>query len=200
MATPSIGAPRPAAAPAAELARTSHTSTQAPTSLHGTASAVRQQQNAQILQASMDVSIQSGSSSMALLYRSAIDRINEQLAPELGPNAIAGLAHQDNSPEGTAGRILAMSTAFYDAYAARHKDQDPETVARNFVDLIRGGFERGFGEARDILSSLGVLGAQSPIEQGIQKTHGLVMQGFDDFLASKLPARTEPAAPDSSAA
>lgn len=195
MATTSIGSPRPAAAPAAELARANNTPAQAPTSLHGAASSVRDQQNAQILQASMDVSIQSGSTSMALLYRSAIDRINEQLAPELGPNAIAGLAHQDNSPEGTAGRILALSTAFYDAYAARHTDKAPEEVARNFVDLVRAGFERGFGEARDILGGLGVLGSQSPIEQGIEKTYGLVMQGFDDFLASKLPASAAPATP-----
>jgi len=62
-------------------------------------------------------------------------------------------------------------------------------MARNFVDLIRGGFERGFGEARDILSGLGVLGADSPIEQGINQTYALVMKGYDDFLAAKLTPR-----------
>ena len=191
MATSPIGSPRPAVT--AEQARAPAASAQ-PTSANSQASALRSQQNAQLLQASMDVSIQSGNTSMALLYRSAIDRINEYLTPELGPNAIAGLSNQDNSAEGTAGRILALSTAFYDAYAARHKNADPETVARNFVDLIRGGFERGFGEARDILSGLGVLGADSPIAQDIQKTYDLVMKGFDDFLASKLPTRKEDAA------
>jgi len=65
-------------------------------------------------------------------------------------------------------------------------------VARNFVDLIRGGFEQGFGEARDILSGLGVLGADSPVEQGINQTYALVMKGYDDFLATKL--NTVPAA------
>ena len=152
----------------------------------------------------MDVSIQSSNSSLTLLYRTAIDRINEYLEPELGPNAIGGKGAPDGTPEATAGRILSLSTAFYDAYAAqaKNKDKDPETLARDFVGLIRSGFERGFGEARDILTGLGVMGVDSPIEQGISKTYALVMQGFDDFLASKLGSKTAAnAAPkDSSAA
>lgn len=153
-----------------------------------TKTSLRQQQNVQILQASMDVSIQSGDSSLGLLYRTAIDRINEILQPELGPNAIGAKDAPDASPEATAGRILSLSTAFYDAYAAqsKNKGKDADTMARDFVDLIRGGFERGFGEARDILSGLNVLGADSPVEQGINKTYALVMKGYDDFLASKL--------------
>lgn len=141
----------------------------------------------------MDVSIRSGDSSLTLLYRTAIDRINEYLEPELGPNAIGSANMPDNTPEGTAGRILSLSTAFYDAYAAqsRNKDKDAETLARDFVALIRKGFEQGFGEARDILSGLGVLGGESPIGQGINKTYALVMQGFDDFLASKLGTGTK---------
>ena len=195
MATSSVGnLPSATALPAQEAARTRRA---APTEeAQGTKapegkSSLRQQQNVQILQASMDVSIQSGDSSLALLYRTAIDRINEYLEPELGPNAIGGKDAPDGSPEGTAGRILSLSTAFYDAYAAlaKNKDKDPDTLARDFVDLIRGGFERGFGEARDILSGLGVLGEDSPIEQGINKTYALVMQGYDDFLANKLGTR-----------
>ena len=200
MAIPSIDFPRAAAPAASSPSRTvppvenagqtreAPASTQTDTS----ASTLRSQQNAQILQASMDVSIKSANTSLALLYRAAIDRINAELAPELGPNAIGDAAMPVATPEATAGRILSMSTAFYDVYAAqaKNKDKDPETVARNFVDLIRGGFERGFGEARDILSGLGVLGEDSPIEQGINKTYALVMQGFDVFLATKLDSKS----------
>jgi hypothetical protein len=205
MATSSVGTlPSTAALPAQEASRTHRN---APTEETQGAKvsedkpSLRQQQNVQILQASMDVSIQSGDSSLALLYRTAIDRINEVLAPELGADAIANASNQDNSPEGTAGRILALSTAFYDAYAARHTDKDVETVARDFVALIRGGFEAGFGEARDILSGLGVLGEDSPVATGIQKTYELVMKGYDDFLASKLapPAAEGEAAPKDNA-
>lgn len=189
MATSSVGTlPSTAAQPAQEVSRTHRN---VPTDETRAAKAkaepsLRQQQNVQILQASMDVSIQSGDSSLALLYRTAIDRINEFLGPELGPNAIASASNQDNSPEGTAGRILALSTAFYDAYASRHTNKDADTIARNFVALIRGGFEAGFGEARDILSGLGVLGEGSTVAAGIQKTYELVMKGYDDFLASRL--------------
>lgn len=155
---------------------------------------LRNQQNAQILQASMDVSIKSANTSLALLYRTAIDRINEVLTPELGPNAIGNAAAPVQTPEATAGRIVAMTTAFYDAYAgqARNKGKDPDVLAQDFVNLIRGGFEKGFGEAKDILGGLGVMGEDSPIEKGINQTYALVMQGYDDFLASKLG--TKPAA------
>ena len=151
--------------------------------------------NAQILEASLQVSVQAGNQSMALLYRSAIDSINEYLEPELGPDAIGQAMTQDNSAEATAGRILSQSTAFFDAYAAQHQGEDPEDVARNFVALIRGGFEQGYGEAEDILQGLGVLEEGSPIAAGIQKTYALVQKGYDDFLAQKLEAlRTPPQA------
>lgn len=149
--------------------------------------------NAQILEASLQVSVQAGNNGLALLYRSAIDSINAYLEPELGPDAIGQAMGQDNSPEATAGRILSMSTAFFEAYAAQHADEDPETVVRNFVELIRGGFEQGYREAEDILNGLGVLGEGSPVAEGIQKTYALVQQGYDDFLARKLEALRAPA-------
>ncbi len=208
MATSSVGnLPSSNALPAQEAARAQRTATTVQTPGAKAADgkpSLRQQQNVQILQASMDVSIQSGDSSLALLYRTSIDRINELLEPELGPNAIGGKDAPDGSPEATAGRILTLSTAFYDAYAAqpKNKDKDTETLARDFVALIRGGFERGFGEARDILGGLGVLGKDSPVEQGINKTYALVMKGYDDFLATKLGTRsaTETTTPDGSKA
>lgn len=213
MVTPSIGFPRTVTPAAATPASTTPPSTgrasqaqeaQAPIPASSSTSpgSLRSQQNAQILQASMDVSIQSGNASLTLLYRTAIDRINEFLAPEFGPNAIATAEAPDNSPEATAGRILSLSTAFFDAFAAqgKNKDKAPDALAREFVDLIRGGFERGFGEAKDILSGLNVLGEDSPIEQGINQTYALVMKGYDDFLASKLapqPAADTPPPKDS---
>ena len=212
MATSSIGFPRTAPPPAPPTvsgsqpvngdSQTEEADKAAPkdTSVGG----LRAQQNAQILQASMEVSIKSSNNSLTLLYRAAIDRLNEILTPELGPNAIDGKDTPDGSPEATAGRILSLSTAFYDAYAAqsKNKGKDADTLARDFVELIRGGFERGFGEAKDILTGLGVMGEDSPIEQGINKTYALVMKGYDDFLASKLstgqavdaPASKDPAA------
>lgn len=144
--------------------------------------------NGQILQASLQVSIQSGNDGLALLYRSAIEQLNTALAPELGPNAIQNAMGQDNSAEATASRILSLSTGFFDAYAARYPGKDPEAVAKEFVALIRGGFEKGYGEAKDILTGLNVLGENSTIASGIAKTYDLVQKGYDDFLAGKLSA------------
>ena len=44
--------------------------------------------------------------------------------------------------------------------------------------------------ARDVLDGLKVLGGD--IASGIQQTYELVQKGYDDFLASKLPAASSP--------
>ena len=142
--------------------------------------------NGQILQASLQVSIQSGNNSMSLLYRSAIEQLNVTLEPDFGANAISNAMGQDNSAEATANRILSASTGFFEAYAKRYPDKDPEQVANDFVSLIRGGFEKGFNEAKDILTGLNVMGENSTIASDIAKTFELVQKGFDDFLATKL--------------
>lgn len=153
------------------------------------AAAAKQQMNVRIMEASVTVSLSSGDDSQALLFRSAIERINEMLAPELGDNAIQNVVAEDNSAEATAGRILSLSTGFFEAYAAQRQGDDPAQVAQDFVDLIRGGFEEGFAEARDILEGMGVLGEE--LESDITKTFDLVQKGYDEFLAAKL-AGTEP--------
>ncbi|MDP1525558.1 MAG: DUF5610 domain-containing protein [Rhodocyclaceae bacterium] len=150
----------------------------------GTVATARKQLNVQILQSSMELTIQAGDKSLELVFRAAIERINELLEPELGPNALQNAQAQDNSPEGTAARIVSLSTGFFEAYAAQHPDKDQATKAENFVALIRSGFEKGFNEAADILKGLDVF--QGDIEAGVMKTHELVQKGFDDFLASKL--------------
>lgn len=146
-------------------------------------SIARDQMNVQIL-ASVEVSLKAGDQSQALLFRSAIERINEMLAPTLGPDAIQSKMSEDNSPEATAQRILDLSTGFFDAYAAQRPGDDAEQVAKDFVALIRGGFEQGFNEAKDILEGLKVLGGD--IESGIMKTYERVSKGYDEFLVSKL--------------
>lgn len=147
-------------------------------------SSARDELNVQILQASAEVSLKAGDQSQALLFRSAIERINEVLTPTLGPDAIQSKMSEDNSPEATAERILSLSTGFFDTYAAQRPDDDPDQVAKDFVELIRGGFEQGFNEAKDILQGLKVFGGD--IESGAMKTYELVSKGYDEFLASKL--------------
>jgi hypothetical protein len=148
------------------------------------------QLNVQILEASAKVSLTAGDDPLSLVFRSAIDRINELLSPELGPDALQNAAGQDNSAEATAGRILSLSTAFYEGYAKQHAGEAPEEIARNFVALVRGGFEKGFGEAQGILEGLGVFNGN--VKGDVMKTWELVQKGYDDFLTGKLEAINTP--------
>lgn len=181
---------------AASTSSASTTATKAPTSAleeaQRTAATSREgqraQQNAQILQASMDVSISAGNKSMTLLYRAAVDKLNEMLEPELGPDAIAQAQQQDQSSEAVANRIVSLSTALFERYAAKYPNKDPETLVQDFVATIRKGFEQGYGEATGILQGLSVWEEGGPVRTAIERTYSLVQQGFDDFLSQKLAA------------
>nr|WP_260115144.1 DUF5610 domain-containing protein [Pseudoduganella guangdongensis] len=120
---------------------------------------------------------------MALVYKSAITSINEQLQADFGPDAIQNATSQDNSPEGTAGRIVSLSTAFFSAFQKQNSDLEGDQALNKFMDTIKGGIEKGFKEARDILQGLQVLNGD--IASNIDKTYALVMKGLDDFVANQ---------------
>ncbi len=120
---------------------------------------------------------------LSLVLSSAIERINEFLAPALGENAIqkgvdSGL---DITPEATAERIANLSTASYSAFAQQHPDEDQTAVLQNFIDTISSGIEKGFGEARDILEGLDVL--EGKIADDIDQTYALVKEKLNAFAA-----------------
>ncbi len=149
--------------------------------------------NVSIVQASLNVSLSSQNDPLALVYKSAITSLNETLKSQFGEDAIQNAVSQDNTPAGTAGRIVSLSTAFYGAYKQQHPGVDDATSLNNFLDTIKGGVERGFKEARDILKGLSVLGGD--IASNIDKTFELVQQGFADFAA----AQSKPATPAATA-
>lgn len=153
--------------------------------------------NASIVTASFDVAISSGNESLALLYKSAINSINVVLKQERGDNAIQNAFGQDNSAEGTAGRIVSISTGFYEAFKRQHPGEDEADVLSNFMSTIKSGFEQGYKEAADILQGLGVLGGD--IKNGIEKTYDLVLQGYADFEAAQRSLLTGASAPDATA-
>ena len=154
--------------------------------------------NASIVTASFDVAISSGNESLALLYKSAINSINVVLKQERGDNAIQNAFGQDNSAEGTAGRIVSISTGFYEAFKRQHPGEDEADVLSNFMSTIKRGFEQGYQEAADILQGLGVFGGD--IKSGIEKTYELVLQGYADFEAAQRSLLAGASAPDGTAA
>lgn len=138
--------------------------------------------NASIVQASLTVSLQASNEPMSVVLKTALTGINEALKADFGDNAIENAMSQDNTPEGTAGRIVALSTAFYDAYKQQHPGDDEETTLNNFVATLKKGVDQGFKEARDVLQGLNVLSGD--IASNIDKTYELVQQGYADFVAA----------------
>jgi len=146
----------------------------------------KMQLNVSILHESASVSLNSENDPLALVYKSAITSINEQLEADFGPDAIQNAAGQDNSPEGTAGRIVSLSTAFFSAFQQQHSELEGDDALNRFMDTIKGGIEKGFKEARDILQGLKVLGGD--IASNIDKTYELVQKGLDAFASNQRQA------------
>lgn len=137
--------------------------------------------NVAILQSNREVSLSVKNEPLALVYKTAIEAINKELEPELGENSIqkgyeAGI---DVSPEATADRIVSFSTGLFSLFQQQHPSlSEPEQVDR-FLDVIGGGIDQGFSEARDILEGLGVL--KGEIADNIDKTYDLVQEGLSAF-------------------
>jgi hypothetical protein len=145
----------------------------------GSAARAKLQLNVSIMEASATISIGAQGNPQALLYRSAITNINEALKAELGENAVQNAARQDSSPQATADRIVALSTAFLTAFKRQNPELEDDTALHTFMHAVKGGVEEGFREARDILKALNVL--EGDIAGNVDRTYELVMKGLDDF-------------------
>jgi len=140
----------------------------------------------------MEVSLSAGNNSLGLLFKTAIEQLNQVLAPELGSNALQNAADSglDFGPQATADRIVSLSTAFFGRYAEQHPEKDLETALKDFTKLISSGVDKGFAEARQILDGLQVL--QGDIASNIDKTYELVQSGLNSFLENySRPKKTD---------
>lgn len=155
----------------------------------------KQQLNAAILQSSLEVSLSSQNDPLSLVYKSAIENLNEILKPELGDNAIQNAASQDNSPEATADRILSFIKSAFGLFSQNSPTSNSSADGTDgtdntkrdanidkFMSLIQKGVDQGFDEARGILSSLKVLNGD--IASNIDKTYEILKKGIADFVAS----------------
>ncbi|AXE31290.1 hypothetical protein DK842_16140 [Chromobacterium phragmitis] len=185
---------------AASSAKNSNQATYAPQT-------ARNQLNAMLVQ-SLDVSISSGKQSQTLLFRASITNITQVLNGDFsgqgGDQGNASLQinstqlsisiqqdgqDQDNSPEATSKRILDGATSMFALYQQQHPELGSDDQAKNFVNLIRQGFEQGYKEATDILKSLKVFNGD--VQSGVEKTYDLVLKGFDDFLSKNLSSSAQ---------
>lgn len=138
--------------------------------------------NSAILESQLSVSMRSGNEPLTLLYRTAIEAINEKLAPELGENAIQTAFESgiDVSPEATAERIVQGATGFFSAFQEEHPELEGEDAMTAFMKEIRSGVDKGFEEAKEILESLKVL--QGELVLTIDMTYEKVQAGLQSFV------------------
>ncbi|MBL3589494.1 MAG: DUF5610 domain-containing protein [gamma proteobacterium endosymbiont of Lamellibrachia anaximandri] len=149
--------------------------------------AQRMQLNAQIVSASAEFKSDTAGQPQALLFRSAIEKLNELLLPELGENAVQQAADSgiDFSPEATAERIVGFATGFLPAFLDTHANEDPQAALDEFMQIIRDAIEQGFSEAREILDGLSVL--EGDIAANIDTTFELVLEGLERFEIEMAP-------------
>lgn len=150
----------------------------------------REERNTMILEANYSVSLQSKDNPSSTLFKRAIDAINKELEPTLGKNAVQKAFDSgiDFSPEATAERIVSFATSFFPLYQQNHQDEGNslEQQLDDFIDLVGGGVDKGFGEAKDILTGLDVFNGE--VEENANKTYDLIYEGFDTFKQNILEA------------
>ncbi|MCT8985455.1 DUF5610 domain-containing protein [Shewanella phaeophyticola] len=150
----------------------------------------RQMMNNSILAAQEEVSIAAGDKSMALLYRAAIEAINEELAPTMGEDAVQKNAEEgiDYSPEATADRIVSFATQFFSVHQQQNQSMGFDEQVSSFMVKIGDAINQGFKEASDILSGLKVL--EGDIADGVDQTYELIQQKLAQFAQDRLDANT----------
>jgi len=132
-------------------------------------------------QVATEINFSKDGKSLDLVYQAALEKLNEVLLPVLGENALQKAYDNglDVSPEATAERIVSGATGLLGRFLNANEDKTLGDNFANFMDIIRGGIEQGFNEARDILASLQVL--QGDIASNVDRTYELVQQGLGNF-------------------
>jgi len=159
----------------------------------------KKQLNAAIIESSLKFNTTVGDQPLSLLLKTALQGINEALKETGADNRVESSAEDsyqsglDFSPEATAERILAFSTQFLGAYQEQHPEMAAEESLTAFVDIISGGIEQGFTEAKGILADLKVLAGD--ISHNIDKTYQLVQTGLASFAEALSAKKAEQAEP-----
>jgi len=147
----------------------------------------KQLMNIAILSAQQEVNFSAIDEPLILLYRAAIEAIDNKLTRILGFNAIQTAYENgvDNSPEATSERVVSFATQFFGLYQEQNSGMSFDDQLSEFMDIIGGAIDQGFGEARDILTNLKVL--EGEIAEGVDQTYSLVRQGLQEFRDSFYP-------------
>lgn len=143
--------------------------------------------------------------SLTVLGQKVISKLEEILGDKLPEGGIAALKPEDHTPEATAQRIVDGVTGLLPAFQAQNPDLEGEELLDQFMSTIRGGIQQGYGEAMEILGSIGALEFDS-VSSGIEKTMKIVEEklvAFETDYREKFlrkPTSDEQAAPGNTTA
>ena len=120
----------------------------------------------------VDVSFEELYKSLSLTAKKVIDKLNELLESSL-PGGIQSLKAEEWTPEATAERIVTQVTALFSIYAKQNPDLEGEELLNGFMDTIRSGVGQGYGDAFEILESLGAFEFDG-VQSGVERTKELI--------------------------
>jgi hypothetical protein len=92
----------------------------------------------------------------------------------------------DTSPQATADRIVSFATKFYSRYKEMNPGETEEETLNNFLNVIKGGIDKGFEDAKNILQGLQVF--EGKVKDDIETTYSLIEEGLDGFREQVLEA------------
>lgn len=138
--------------------------------------------NAAILESTLKYEGNVAGQPQALLLKTALEGINEALKALGVEKTVEQSVDEgiDVSPEATADRIVAFSTNFFPLYLKQNPEMDEKEALTKFTDIISGGIDQGFDEAKEVLTGLNVL--EGDVASNIEKTYELVQKGLAEFI------------------
>lgn len=126
---------------------------------------------------------------MKLTFQATIEQLNEALAPDLGEKAISQEKLKEQgieywNVENTADRIFSGAKSFMPAFEKAHPDLEGEALMDKYMEVVGGGLQKGFDEAKGILGELKVF--EGNIADTFQETMDRVFQSMENFRREQL--------------
>ena len=136
---------------------------------------------------------------MKLTFQATIEQLNEALAPDLGEKAISQEKLKEQgieywNVENTAERIFSGAKSFMPAFEKAHPDLEGEALMDKYMEVVGGGLQKGFDEAKGILGELKVF--EGNIADTFQETMDRVFRSMENFRREQLGLPPIEAAPE----
>lgn len=151
---------------------------------HQNSSAQKNSGSMSVMSEKLTLSMMDSNKSLELVYEKSIFSIevNLEKISEMNPLVAPYLDGLDYTPEATAERIVTFATSFFDVHRAKNDIMSDSDALDSYMSVIGHAIDKGFSEAREILSSLNVLNGE--IKDNVDTTYDLVQEKLTAFKDS----------------